>query len=162
MAWEFSDYIAAGVELMARRDRDTWALGDLAAEFEVTVGRPADGDDAPTLADLAAGWNVSTQRVSEWRNVSAFYPSGVRTFALPWEIYNAARRAAAGSLDNALELLDVAERQAFTVAAFRRYLSGIRWEGLLTRADLPPQVCALLPGHEARWWVTVKPASEGE
>lgn len=159
---EFSDFVAAGLALMATRDHTSWELGDLAVAFEVTIGRPSDDDEGPTLGDLAAGWNVSAHRVSEWRSVSAFYPVAARTYDVPWEIYNMARRASNGSLDNALELLDYAQQQAFTVAAFRRYLKGVRWEGKLRRHDLPPWLQGILPPFEQEYWVEIKRAGEGE
>lgn len=161
---EFIDYVAAGVVLMERRDKDTWALGDLAADFAITLGRP-DDPDAPTLGDLASGWNVSTQRVSEWRSVSAFYPTDDRTFSLPWEMYNQARRACKDTpdpLDNACEMLDFAETRRMTVKDFRRYLTGVRWEGPLHKGVLPKFLQILLPDFESQFWVTIKRYKEGD
>lgn len=157
---EFIDYAAAGRVLLDQRDRDTWALGDLATDFEIKLGRP-DDPDAPTLGDLAKAWNASRQRVSEWRSVSAFYPTDDRTFTdLSWEQYNMARRAANGSLDNALELLDHASRQHMTVQDFRRFLKGIIWEGELSLHDFPLRIQGLLPAFLKRFRVTVTRASE--
>jgi hypothetical protein len=152
---EFSDFVAAGLPLIKARDSHSWALGDLAVDFDIKLGRP-DDPDAPTLGDLAREWNVSSQRVSEWRNVSAFYPTDARTFDTTWEIYNMARRASNNSLDNALELLDKAVSQAMTVASFRRYLKGIYFEGPIPTDQLPLRLHGLVPSGVTEVWAVFK------
>lgn len=156
MEKDFTDFIAEGVVLMEKRDRNSWELGDLACEFEITVGRPSESD-APTLSDLANGWNASTQRVSEWRNCSSFYPTHVRTFhTLTWSHYNKARRASNNCLDNALELMEHAASQAMGTRAFERYLKGIYFEGFVQAGTLPEAIKYVLPRGAAQVWVTVK------
>jgi hypothetical protein len=157
---EFADFVAAGLELVAGRDRDTWALGDLATAFDVRLGRP-DDPEAPPLRNLARGWNVSPQRVSEWRNVAAFYPTAVRTFPVPWEMYNAARRAAEHRLDNALELLATAEEMHMGVTDFRRYLTGVLYEGPL-QGPVPDWLRPFIPRGLRRLWLVVKVPKDGE
>lgn len=159
---EFGEFVTAGVALMADRDRNSWALGDLARQFEIKLGRP-DDPAAPTLSDLAAAWNVSTQRVSEWRHVAAFYPDPVRSSVdCPWEMWNMARRASQGSLSNALELLATARSLHLTVASFRRYLKGWYFEGRVETHDLPPYLQTLLPGGTRAVWVVMKRYEEGQ
>ncbi len=152
---EFSDFIIAGLPLVRASDDHRWTLGDIAARFEVKLGRPADGEDAPTLGDLAAAWDVETPRVSEWRSVAAFYPNNVRLQEHSWTHHNMARRAARGSLDNALELLHAAGALHLGVAAFRRYIKGEVWEGPVPYEFQPPAVQAANP---QRWmlWATFK------
>lgn len=151
---EFSDFVDAGRQLIQKRDNNAWELGDLAVDFEVTVGRPTD-PGAPTLSDLAREWDVDTPRVSEWRNVAKFYPANVRTFEdLSWGHYNQARRASDGDLENALELLADAQRIHLGIRAFHRYVSGMYYEGEWN-GPLPEWLQALVP-HGAKLWVTVK------
>lgn len=149
---DFEDFVAAGVELIQARDTNAYALGDLCVEFEVKVGRPND-PDAPTLSDLAHAWDVDTPRVSEWRNVARFYPPNVRTRELSWTHYNMARRASNGSLDNALELLDTADRLHMGVRAFRRYLDGTYYEGEIAHGELPARLQAIVPAGVKLWVV---------
>lgn len=154
---EYIDYVDRGVELLQKRDVNAWELGDLVVDFEVTVGRPVD-PEAPTLADLAISWDVSSQRMSEWRNTSKFFPTDVRTFGLTWSHYNMARRASGGELDNALELLDAAKRLHLGVRAFERYIKGIYYEGAW-QGELPEWLQGLIP-HGVNPWVTFKKAEE--
>lgn len=157
-AKEFSDFVAAGRELIQKRDDNAWELGDLAVEFEVTVGRPSD-PDAPKLGDLAHAWNVDTPRVSEWRNVARFYPENVRTFEdLSWGHYNTARRASDNSLKKALELLGEARRQSLGIRAFQRFINGTYYEGEW-KGPLPEWLQGLVP-RGMRLWVTVKRMTE--
>lgn len=157
MGKDFGDFVDEGRELMQARDTNAWALGDLACEFEITVGRPKDGDkDVPTLSDLAREWDASTQRVSEWRNVASFYPTHVRTFDLTWSHYNQARRASDGDLNNALELLDMAVRLKMHVREFERYIKGIYFEGLVKVDQLAAGLRAMLPDSAREVWVTIK------
>lgn len=152
---DFAYYVTEGNRLRAERDDRSWALGDLAAMFEVYLGHPTD-PDAPTLGDLAREWNVSTPRVSEWRSVAAFYPSDVRTFDTSWEVYNMARRASDNSLDNALELLETATAQAMTVKDFRRYLKGIYFEGPMPVVKMPIELHGLVPSGVTEVWAIFK------
>ncbi len=152
---DFSDFANEGRELMQARDRNSWGLGDLACEFEVTVGHPIDAD-APTLADLAHEWDASTQRVSEWRNTAAFYSTDARSFDLTWTHYNQARRAADGELDNALELLEMAVRLHMGTRAFERYIKGIYFEGPVRIGELAAGLQAMIPGGVKEVWIIVK------
>jgi len=152
---DFSDFVSEGRGLMQARDRNSWGLGDLACEFEVTVGRPGD-PDALTLSDLAGEWDASTQRVSEWRNCSAFYPTDARTFDLTWTHYNQARRAAGGELDNALELLEMAVKLHMGTRAFERYIKGIYFEGPVKIGELAVGLQAMIPGGVKEVWLVVK------
>jgi hypothetical protein len=152
---DFTDFVAEGRDLMQARDRNSWGLGDLACEFEVTIGRPGD-PDAPTLGDLAHEWDASTQRVSEWRNTAGFYPTGARTFDLTWTHYNQARRAADGELDNALELLEMAVKLHMGTRAFERYIKGIYFEGPVKIGELAVGIRAMLPGDIKEVWLVVK------
>jgi len=151
---EFSDYVEQGHALMDTRNANSWALGDLALDFEVKIGRPAD-PDAPTLSDLAAAWDVETQRVSEWRLVSAFYPVNLRMNGdLSWSHHNLARRASGGDLEEALELLRIAAVMHLGVAAFRRYCAGLYFEGPVEVDALPIELQMLVPDGAAQVWVT--------
>jgi hypothetical protein len=152
---DFSDFANEGRELMQSRDKNSWSLGDLACEFEITVGRPGD-PDAPTLSDLAHEWDTSKQRVSEWRNCSAFYRTDARTFDLTWSHYNQARRAADGSLDNALELLEMAVRLHLGTRAFERYIKGIYYEGPVKIGELAAGLQAMIPSGVKEVWLTIK------
>jgi len=152
---DFTDFVAEGRGLMQARDRNSWGLGDLACEFEVTVGRPTD-PDAPTLGDLAHEWDASTQRVSEWRNCSSFFPTDARRFDLTWTHYNRARRAAEGDIDNALELLEMAVRLHMDTRAFERYIKGIYFEGPILAGTLPSEIAAVIPKSAGAVWVIVK------
>jgi len=154
---EFADYVARGRELRQSRDSDTWELGDLAADFEVKLGRP-DNPDGFTLAMLANEWGVSRQRASEWRNVSAFYSTDVRTFPVSWEVYNIARRHSQNDLENALELLETAVTLHYTSARdFERFVRGILHEGVFHKNELPPRLHGILP--DGKLWVTIKRAT---
>lgn len=151
---EFAEYVAAGVDLMTTRNANSWALGDLAADFEVKIGRPSD-PDAPTLSDLAAGWDVEVQRVSEWRLVSAFYPVNLRMNGdLSWSHHNLARRASGGDLEQALELLSIARAQHMGVAAFRRFCAGVYFEGPVSVDDLPVPLQGFVPTGADKVWLT--------
>ena len=150
---EFADFVAAGVELMTTRNANSWALGDLAVDFEVKVGRPSD-PAAPTLSDLAAAWDVETPRVSEWRSVAAFFPGNLRMNELSWSHHNLARRASRGDLEQALTLLDIARVQHMGVAAFRRFCAGLYFEGTIPVADLPDPLQGLVPDGERLVWLT--------
>jgi len=152
---DFSDFVSEGRDLMQARDKNSWGLGDLACEFEVTVGRPTD-PDAPTLGDLAHEWDASTQRVSEWRNCSAFYSTDARKYALSWSHYNQARRAADGEIDNALELLEMAMRLHMGTRAFERYIKGIYYEGTVKVCALDVGIQAMIPGGVKEVWLVVK------
>jgi len=152
---DFSDFVDEGRELMQARDRNSWLLGDLACEFEIEIGRPSDAD-APTLGDLAREWDASTQRVSEWRNCSAFYPTDARRFDLTWTHYNRARRAADGEIDNALELLEMAVRLHMGTRAFERYIKGIYFEGPVKIGELAVGLQAMIPGGVKDVWLVVK------
>lgn len=152
---EFGDFVTEGRELLKSRDTNAWELGDLACEFEITVGRPSDVD-APTLGDLAHEWDASTQRVSEWRNTSAFFTTDARTFDLTWSHYNLARRASGGELDNAIELLDMAVRLHMGVRAFERYIKGIYYEGMIAIDQLAVGLRAMLPDSAQEVWITIK------
>jgi hypothetical protein len=156
---EFDDFVSAGLKLVKQRDKQAWQLGDLACEFEVKVGRPSD-PDAPTLGDLAHAWDVDTPRVSEWRSVAAFYPANVRTVELSWSHYNMARRRSDGSLENALELLDSAERLHLGIRPFKRFLNGEYFEGKVKRSDLAPHLQAMLPERIYEVWMTLKRITE--
>jgi len=155
MKKDFSDFVTEGRDLMQARDKNSWRLGDLACEFEITVGRPTE-PDAPTLGDLAHEWDASTQRVSEWRNTADFYPTDARTFDLTWTHYNQARRAADGDLDNALELLDMAVGLHMGTRAFERYIKGIYFEGAVKIGELAAGLQAMIPGGVKEVWLVVK------
>lgn len=148
---EFSDFVEQGVELLKERDTQAWKLGDLVVDFEITVGRPTD-PDAPTLGDLANAWDVATPRMSEWRNTSKFYSSDVRTFNLSWSHYNMARKAADGDVENAIDLLDTAERLHLGVRAFKRYIDGIYFEGVW-EGELPKWLQGIVPVNGQVWVV---------
>jgi len=158
---DFSDFVQQGIALLSQRDVNSWALGDLAALFEVTVGRPSEDDDTPTLGDLAQAWNVSGQRVSEWRNVARFYPTELRTFEVPWEMYNAARRAS-DDIEDACALLAFAEKHHLGINAFRRHLKGIRWEGAISKYELPLRLQGMMPDYEKKFWIVIKRFSGDE
>lgn len=70
--------------------------------------------------------------------------------------HNQARRSADGDLDNALELLEYAQAQAFTVASFRRFLKGVVFEGKVRRRDFPLWLQAILPSFVGEFWVEIK------
>lgn len=152
---DFADFVNAGRELCSQRDSGAWDLGDIAVRFEVTVGRPTD-PDAPTLADLAHEWDASSQRLSEWRNTSAFYSTDARKYDLTWTHYNQARRAADGELDNALELLEMAVRLHMGTRAFERYIKGIYFEGPVKIGELAVGLQAMIPGDVKEVWLVVK------
>ena len=154
---EFGDFVEEGLELVKGRDKNAWALGDLAEDFEVTMGRH-NNPDTPKLADLANAWDVDTPRVSEWRNVAKFYPPKVRTYELSWSHYNLARRASDNDLENAIELLDHALMGAMGVRAFRRYLDGIYYEGSVKVTDLPTGLQVMVPSNVKMVWLTIKKA----
>lgn len=150
---DFIDYVDQGRALLDTRNANSWALGDLAVDFEVKVGRPSD-EDAPTLADLASAWDVETPRVSEWRSVAAFFPGNLRMNELSWSHHNLARRASGGDLEEALELLSVAQAQHMGVAAFRRYCAGLYFEGPVAVEDLPRALRLLVPDGDGEVWLT--------
>jgi len=160
---EYIDFVDRGCELLQRRDADAWQLGDLVIDFEITVGRPKDGEDAPTLSDLANSWDVSKSRMSEWRNTSKFYPTNVRTFSVSWSHYNLARRSADGELDNALELLSNAEKLHMGIREFQRYLKGIFYEGEWqgNGTDIPGWLRIFVP-RDAKLWITVQRYKDDE
>lgn len=151
---EFSDFVEAGLPLLKERDHHAWELGDLAAEFVVKLGRPSD-PDAPTLGDLASAWDVALSTVSEWRRVAIFYPENVRTYELSWSHHKLARSASEGELGIALAYLAHAKAQYMGIAAFRRYLEGVLWEGELYQAEVPERLRGLIP-HDVQLWVTVR------
>ena len=163
---EFSDFVDAGVALLAESDNHRWQLGDLAAEFEVTVGRP-DDPDAPTLKDLADAWNVDTPRVSEWRNCSRFYPPEGRGLSLTWSHYNMVRGYFKGrdydptQYEQAMEILTLAVDQAFGIRALRQYLNGTLFEGKVLVRELPERVRLFCAGSD-EVWITVKRVVEDE
>jgi len=157
---EFVDFVAAGCQLVARRDNNAWELGDLCVdavrELGIKPGRPTD-PDAVTLSSLAAAWDVGTPRVSEWHAVADFYVSNVRTYeGLTWTHYNMARRASGGSLENAQELLSDAVNKHLGVNAFRRYLRGEYFEGEVAYRELPPRLQALVPDKTLQVWVVIR------
>jgi hypothetical protein len=157
---EFGDFVAEGRILVEQNEANQWALGDLACAFEISVGRPSkDDEDTPTLGDLANGWGLATSTVSEYRTLAAFYPKNLRLYELSWSHYKLARKASNGDVEEALALLEEAERQAFTIAAFRRFLEGIYYEGELYQEEVPDRLRAFVPG-QARLWVTVKRREE--
>jgi len=154
---DYGDFSNALHVIVQERDTNSWEAGDVLKLFEFKVGRPnRDNPDALTLHDLAADCGASAARLSEWRNVASFYPRRLRTYSVSWEIYNQARRSSKGNRDNALELLDLAERQHMSVAAFRRYLKGIVWEGPVTKAGLPLWLVQKVAGYENEFWLILK------
>lgn len=150
---DFIDYVALGRALMQARNTNSWALGDLAVDFEIKVGRPSD-EDAPTLSDLASAWDVETPRVSEWRSVAAFFPGNLRMNELSWSHHNLARRASGGDLEQALELLRIAAVMNMGVSAFRRYCAGMYFEGPVAVDALPIELQMLVPDGESLVWLT--------
>jgi hypothetical protein len=126
--------------------------------FPVKPGRPIDPEQ-PTLSDLAAGWDVDKPRVSEWHAVAAFYEPNVRTIELSWAHYNAARRAADGSIDNAVELLLHAQSQAMGINAFKRWLNGEFYSGPVEFERLPPELQAIVP-RGRKLWIVIKEYEE--
>lgn len=159
---EFIDYVEAGRALVSTVEANYWKLGDLAAEFEVTAGRPQEGDEAPTLGDLANGWGVARASVSEWRSNARFYPPRFRTFDdLSYSHYTLARRAG-DDIEDALELLTIASAQAFSISGFKRFLSGVLAEGPARVDELPPRWQALVPTGVRRVWLRVETAREEE
>lgn len=162
---EFGDYVALGTELVKDRDNNAWQLGDLARDFmqnfEVKQGRPVD-QNAPTLSDLAGAWDVEIQRVSEWHKVAAFYPdNNLRMSGVSWSHHNMARRAS-DDVEEALELLRIAQEQHFSVAAFRRYLNGILYEGEADPRELPARLYQFLPDGTRTVWLVIKKTGEAE
>lgn len=155
---DFEDFVDAGLVLVHKRDDNAWALGDLAVAFvdafPVHPGRPVDPEQ-PTLSDLAAGWDVEKPRVSEWHSVAAFFAPNVRRTNISWTHHNMARRASAGDINNAIELLDAVERLHLTVAAFRRYLGGIYYEGAVDYNRLPEELQAVVPAGK-KLWIVIK------
>jgi hypothetical protein len=155
---DFTDFVSEGRTLMQARDKNSWGLGQLAWDFEITVGHPSD-PDAPTLGDLAREWDASTQRVSEWRNCYGFYVkegTDARKFDLSWSHYNQARRASEGDLDNALELLDMAVRLHMGTRAFERYIKGIYFEGAVPVGVLDVGLLAMIPSGVKEVWLVVR------
>ena len=76
---DFGDFVSAGLEELQKRDRSTWALGDIAAALEIREGRPSDRDETiPTVADLAREWGETRSRVSRWRSNALFWPTDYR------------------------------------------------------------------------------------
>ena len=165
---EFSDFVDAGVALLAESDNHRWQLGDLAAEFEVTVGRP-DDPDAPTLRDLAEAWDCDVPRVSEWRSCARAFPESVRTLLplLSWSHYNAVRSHLrlvdynADSFERAMELLNVAVTGHMGIRAFRAFLKGALFEGEVATRLLPAFIQERAVGEDTVW-VTVKRVMEDE
>lgn len=159
---EFDDFVEQGRRLVAERDRNAWALGDLASEFEITVGRPVLGEDLPTLRDLADAWEVSPQRVSEWRNCAIYYPEKARQAVdLSWEYFNLARRAAPYDLEEAMDLLERAADLHLTVSLFRQYIKGTYWAGAVQRILLPAELRLKIPDSQALVWVEMRKYEEG-
>lgn len=165
---EFGDFVSAGIELLAESDNHRWQLGDLAALFEITVGRP-DDPDAPTLRDLAEAWDCDVPRVSEWRSCAKAFPESVRTLLPPlsWSHYNAVRsHLRAGDYDpdtfeRAMELLNVAVNEHMGIRAFRAFLKGALYEGEVATRLLPAFIQERAVGEETVW-VTVKRVREDE
>lgn len=158
---DFADIVAAGRSLVKSQDDTKWKLGDLVvvafAGNIIAPGRPTADSDEPTLSDLAREWDTELPRVSEWHSVAAFYPSPVRTFnTLTWSHYNAARRAADGELDNALELLEDAVRLHLGINAFKRWLAGEIFEGYVPRAELSPRLQGMLGRGDQGAWMILK------
>jgi hypothetical protein len=156
---EFPDFVIAGVEILEAHDRDFWTLGELASEFEIKLGRP-DDPTAPTLADLSKEWDTSTSNVSRWRNNHNFYPDNLRTFAVSYSHYDLARRAHPKDMEEALELLSIAQSQALGIRAFKRYIKGIYIETLIKVTELPKRLQGLVPTGVSEVWVRVEKPKE--
>lgn len=161
---EYIDTVEKGRAILSGHDKDFWKLGALAANAEITVGRPKEGEDKPTLGDLANAWNVSKQSISAWRSTYIFYPTSARTFdedIISWEHYNQARCAADGDLENALELLCHAERLHLGSRAFKRFLKGIYYEGEWqgNGTDIPGWLRLYVP-RDVKLWITVQRMKE--
>lgn len=151
---DFEDFVSQGLELLHARDKNSWALGDLVVDFEVKIGRPTD-PDAPTLSDLASALDVELPRLSEWRSVAKFYPEKFRMNELSWSHHNMARRAANGDLPTAIRLLKLALSQHYGIAAFRRHLAGILYEGRRETRYLPDDL-QMFAGGDTEVWITIK------
>lgn len=97
---DFGDFVSAGLEELSKRDTSTWALGDIAAAFEIRLGRPEkkrgktdeEQDPTPTLTNLATQWGVSKMTVSDWRSNSIFYEVNVRHVLHSWRDGNVIRK----------------------------------------------------------------------
>lgn len=90
---DFGDFVNAGLNELSKRDRSTWALGDIAAALEIREGRPSDRDETiPTLKDLAHEWGAAPSSVSEWRNNALFYPNNLRHVVSSWRDGNVIRK----------------------------------------------------------------------
>jgi hypothetical protein len=144
---EFADFVEAGRPLAQARDNAAWPMGELVADFctkfniDVKAGKPTHPDE-PKLADLADAWDIELARLSEWRKCWVFYAPHFNFRSdenkpFTWTHYNAARRFSDGKLDNALELLDAAERQHMSANEFRRYLKD-RFSAVESKNDPEP------------------------
>lgn len=159
---EFGDFVARGLEIRTALDGCQWALGDLGAAFEFSVGRPgADGEDTPTLGDLAAAWGLSAQTVSTYVKTARFFDANLRTLGdLGFSFYDLARRRAGDDVEVAMEYLTIATEQAFSYRQFKRYLEDIWWEGEVYERELPPRLHGIMPTGTTKAWITIEKVRE--
>lgn len=159
---EFIDYVNKGLEIRTMLDGCQWALGALGNMFEFSIGRPrADGEDTPTLGDLASAWGLSAQSVSAYVKTERFYPEKLRTSVdLSWSLFDLARRHAGDDVEVAMDYLTIAQEQAFSYRQFERYLKGIWWEGEVYERELPPRLHGIMPTGTTKAWLTIEKVRE--
>jgi hypothetical protein len=164
---EFSDFVAAGLPLIQQRNESAWELGDLIVQAVKVchIGRPpTDGEEYPTLSDLAHEWDERVQKLSYWRINADFYPPNIRQPELSFAHHDLARRHSGGdpdiALDNALELLDKARSYHMGIAAFRRHVDGVYFEGPMPVVKMPIELHDLVPSGVTEVWAVFKRRDE--
>lgn len=144
---DFGDFVSAGIEELQKRDRSTWALGDIAAALEIREGRPSGRDETiPTLSDLAREWGVTHGRVSLWRSNALFWNCSYRNSSTSWTDANVLRLYVEWEqkgqdyevkFERALEILDEATGLALRGAALEMWLKDKR-HAVQNSFPLPP------------------------
>ncbi len=165
------DIVEKGLPLIEASNAHQWQLGDLAAAFEVKVGRPANDDEATKLVDLAKAWGKPSSTISPWRLTSKFWPKPTRSVDFSWEFYNRARteikkRMKGADLDAqqayGAALLEIAELRHFDTESMVRYVRGIYFEGSAHVSRIPSEIRSFLPPDADFVWVVVSQLKEDE
>jgi hypothetical protein len=155
---DYAEYINAINQINMDMATARWIRGRIVYEFLNS------GEEGLTAGDIAAQTGVASARLSEDKCNYEYY-GNLRTSetvsGLAYDMFTRARQKYPRDVELAMEALEFAKEQAFTVAAFRQHLDDIYFEKPMRRNRLPINLQGLVPPDvDMVWIVCSKPKEE--